>query len=141
MQGSLTEQPLAELIREISSKSLSGRLRLEHERAQTVVYFENGQLIYAAANLRTLRLREYLVNRGLIPEEDRASLGNNLSDLALAASLTSRGKLRRQDVDALLAILVADVLRVALLWTEGIWEFDLSSRLEDPIRITVDTDA
>ena len=35
--------------------------------------------------------------------------------------------------------LVADVLRVALLWTEGSWEFNEKARLNDPVRVTVDT--
>ena len=65
MKGKLNDQPLAELVREISVKGLSGTLRLEHERAQTAVYFDNGQVIYAASNLKTLRLREYLTKRGL----------------------------------------------------------------------------
>jgi curved DNA-binding protein CbpA len=139
MKGKLTEQPLAELIREISSKGLSGTLRLEHERAQTAVYFDNGQLIYAAANLRSLRLREYLIKRGVFAEKDRASLENNLSDLALAAAMSASGTLSQKDVDTLLANLVADVLRVALLWTEGTWDFDERARLGDPVRIQVDT--
>src|SRR5882724_5373341 len=139
MKGKLTEQPLAELIREISSKGLSGTLRLEHERAQTAVYFESGQLIYAAANLRSLRLREYLIKRGVFAEKDRASLENNLSDLALAAAMSASGTLSQKDVDALLANLVADVLRVALLWTEGTWDFDERAHLGDPVRVQVDT--
>jgi curved DNA-binding protein CbpA len=139
MKGTLTEQPLAELIREISSKGLSGTLRLEHERAQTAIYFDSGQLIYAASNLRALRLREYVSNRGVIAEKDRASLANNLPDLALAASLSASGTLRQKDVDGLLATLVADVLRVALLWTEGSWQFNDRARLDDPVHIQVDT--
>lgn len=139
MKGTLTERPLAELIREISSKGLSGTLRLEHERAQTAVYFDSGQLIYAASNLRTLRLREYLSKRGVVAEKDRASLENNLSDLALAAALGASGTLRQKDVDGLLAALVADILRVALLWTKGTWEFNDRARLDDPVRVQVDT--
>ena len=139
MKGTLTDQPLAELIREISSKGLSGTLRLEHERAQTAVYFDSGQVIYAASNLRTLRLREYLNKRGLVSEKERASLENNLSDLALAAALSATGTLKQKDIDALLAILVGDVLRVALLWTEGTWDFNERARLNDPVRVKVDT--
>ncbi len=140
MKGTLTEQPLAELIREIASKGLSGTLRLERERAQTAAYFDSGQLIYAAANLRTLRLREYLSKRGVVAEKDRASLENNLPDLALAAALSASGTVRQKDVDGLLATLVADVLRVALLWTEGTWDFDDRARLDDPVRVRVDMD-
>lgn len=139
MKGTLTDQPLAELIREISSKGLSGTLRLEHERAQTAVYFEKGQIVYAASNLRTLRLREYLNKRDLVSEKARASLENNLSDLALAAALSATGTLKQKDIGALLAILVVDVLRVTLLWTEGTWNFNERARLNDPVRVKVDT--
>jgi curved DNA-binding protein CbpA len=139
MKGTLTEQPLAELIREISSKGLSGTLRLERERAQKALYFESGKLIYAASNLRTLRLREYLNKRGVVAEKDRASLENNLSDLALAAALSAKGTLKQKEVDGLLAALVADLLRVTLLWTEGTWEFDDRARLDDSVRVQVDT--
>lgn len=137
--GKLTEQPLAELIREISVKGLSGTLRLDHERKQTAVYFDNGQLIYAASNLRTLRLREYVGKRGLVSEAEHARLNNNLSDLDLAAALAAAGTLRQKDVDALLVILVSDILRVALLWMEGTWDFNTRARLVDPVSVKVDT--
>jgi len=131
--GKLTEQPLAELIREISIKALSGTLRLEYERMQTAVYFDKGQLIYAASNLRTLRLREYLVKRGLVSEKDQGKLANGLPDLKLAEALAKDGTLRRADIDALLVLLVSDILRVSLLWTEGTWDFDGRARLADPL--------
>jgi curved DNA-binding protein CbpA len=138
MKGTLTAQPLGELIREISSKGLSGTLRLEHKGAQTAVYFEDGQLVYAAANVRSLRLREYLTRHGLISDQETASLQSNLPDLDLAATLSATGKLRQTDVDSLLATLVGDVLRVALLWTEGAWEFNERARLDDSVRVKID---
>jgi curved DNA-binding protein CbpA len=138
LNGTLTNHPLAELIREISSKAFSGTLRLKHERAQTAVYFEDGQLVYAASNLRTLRLQEYLNKSGLVSEKDRPRQENNLSDLALAGALRATGTLSQKEVDSLLVTLVADVLRVALLWTEGTWEFDQRARLDDPVRVKVD---
>jgi len=137
--GKLTEQPLAELIREISIKALSGTLRLEYERMQTAVYFDKGQLLYAASNLRTLRLREYLVKRGLISEKDQAKLANGLPDLELAEALTKDGTLRQKDLDALLVILVSDILRVSLLWTEGTWDFNGRARLADSVNVKLDT--
>lgn len=138
MKGQLTAQPLAELIREISEKSLSGALRLERERAQVIIYFDKGQVVYAAANLKTLRLREYLVKRNLATEAELATLPSNPSDLVLASAFTSSGKVKQKDMDALLAVLVTDVLRVALLWTEGAWEFNERGQLADSIRVTVD---
>jgi len=138
MNGKLTDQPLAELIREIDSKALSGALRLELERAKTVVYFEKGRIVFAASNLRTLRLREYLKKKGVISEKEFAGLENPSADLSLALSLHSARKLSRKDLDSLLGNLVADVLRVPLLWTRGTWEFDERARLDDPVRVSLD---
>lgn len=138
MKGKLVVQPLTELIRELSVKGLSGAMRLVKERAQTAVYFEGGRLIYAASNLKSLRLREYLIKRSNGSESQVARLDSNLPDLDLAAALTANGTIRQEDIDALLALLVRDVLRVALLWTEGTWEFDQRARLAKPISVNVD---
>src|SRR5678815_4853583 len=90
MNGQLSEHPPAELFREISSKSLSGRLRLEDDRVKVVAYFENGKFVYAAANLRTLRLREYLTKSELVAEKDLAQFNERLSDTDLLKALSSK---------------------------------------------------
>jgi hypothetical protein len=127
MNGQLSEQPLAELIREISSKSLSGRLRLEHERVQVVAYFDRGQFLYAASNLRTLRVREYLKNAGAVSENDLAQFNERVSDTDLIKVLCAQKLLSPAVAEQIQTRQVADVLRRALLWTEGAWDFDSRS--------------
>jgi curved DNA-binding protein CbpA len=138
MKGKLSDQPLAELIREISAKGLSGTLRLERERMQTAIYFEQGRIIFAAANLRTLRLREYLAKRNLLPHAEVEKLPASLSDPALAASLIANGRLGQSELDTVFGCLVSDVLRVALLSQDGSWEFNHRARLDDAIKVDVD---
>src|SRR6202171_4191809 len=138
MKGTLSEQPLAELIREISSRSFSGTLRLEHERAQVAVYFESGRLIFAASNLRALRLEQYLRKLTLVSEKQLAQFGKDLSDIDLASAVCTEGLVARQQIDQILGILVADVLRVALLWTIGTWDFNERERLGSPVQIVLD---
>ncbi len=138
MRGKLTDHPLAELIREISTKGLSGTLRLDHDRARTAIYFERGVLVFAASNLRTLRLREYLSKNKLVSKKELSSFGENGSDIALANALSANGALTQTQADGLLASLVADVLRVALLWTDGNWEFDERTHLGENVRINID---
>ncbi len=138
MKGTLSEQPLAELIREISSRNFSGTLRLERDRAQAAVYFENGQVIFAASNLRSLRLKEYLEKRALVSAKELAPLSRDLSDLDLAAAVCTSGLTTREQVDQLLAVMVADVLRVVLLWTNGSWDYNERARLGNPIEVPVD---
>lgn len=138
MKGKLTDQPLAELIREISIKGLSGTLRLEQDSARTAIYFEDGSLIFAASNLRTLRLSAYLAKRDLVTKKQLESIADKGSDLSMAAALRANRTLTQEQVDFLLETLVADVLRVALLWTEGGWEFEERARLDDPVSVKVD---
>lgn len=140
MNGQLSEQPLAELVCEILQKRISGTLRLQHESVRTIVYFEDGQIIYAVSNLRDLRLGEYLKRQGLITEAQLSQLGKR-PDLALVAELSSKGIVNREALEPLITRQVGDVLRVALVWTSGAWEFDDRSRLGDPTRVKIDIPA
>jgi tetratricopeptide (TPR) repeat protein len=138
MNGRLSEQPLAELIREISSKSLSGRLRLEHDRAQVVAYFDRGQFLYAASNVRTLRLREYLKKAELVSERDLRQFNDRVSDTAMVKVLCTQKLLSPEAAAEVQARQVEDVLRLGLLWTEGSWEFDSKSHLAEQVNLKVD---
>lgn len=135
MNGQLNEHPLAELIREILLHRLGGTLRLKHEAVKAVVYFEAGEIIYAASNLRELRLHEYLRKQGLVSAEQLESLGNDRSDPSLACALTERRILDQQTVTRVTCKQVSDLLRVMLLWTEGTWELDERAHLGEPIRV------
>ena len=141
MNGQLSEQPLAELIREISSKGLGGRLRLEHDRVKVVAYFDNGRFVYAASNLRTLRLREYLKKSAVITEEHLARFDERLADMELLDQLQSQKLLSASHAEQLQTKQVADVMRLALVWTEGAWEFESRSRLEAQPDLKIDVSA
>jgi curved DNA-binding protein CbpA len=139
MNGQLSEHPLAELISEIAAKNLSGALRIARERVKAVVYFEAGELTFAAANLRAYRLAEYLQKRGLASSKKIAETKQAGSDSALAAALLSDGVLTRDALDATLNVQVADVLRMLLLWADGEWYFDNRVRQSDATRVRVPT--
>src|SRR6185503_4308324 len=138
MNGKLSEQPLAELIREISSKSLSGRLRLENERVKVVAYFENGRFVYAASNLRTLRLREYLKKTELVTDKDLKQFNERVSDTDLLKVLCAQKLLLPAAAEQVHTRQVADVLRLALAWTEGSWDLESRSRLDEQFNLKID---
>ena len=131
MDGQLSEQPLAELMREISAKSFGGRLRLENNRVQVVAYFENGEFVYAASNVRTLRLREYLLKSNLVSEQTLKQFNDRVSDSDVIKVLCAQKLLTPGGAEQIQVNQVSDVLRLALLWTEGTWQFDSRSRLND----------
>jgi len=141
MNGQLSEQPVAELIREISAKSLGGRLSLEHDAIKVVSYFEDGTLVYAASNVRTLRLREYLKKTELVAETDLARFNDRLPDIELLKQLITQKLLSPTAADQLHTRQITDVLRMALAWTSGTWELESRSRLNEQLNLKIDVDS
>ena len=101
----------------------------------SVVYFENGNIGYAASNLRTLRLREYLRKSELVSEDN---LDDRVPDLELLKQLCAKNLVSAAAAEQVQTKQVADVLRLALLWTEGAWEFESRSRLEEQLNLKLD---
>ena len=138
MTGQLGEHPLAELLHEISAAGLSGALRLEQERLKTVVYLADGEIVYAASNLRRHRLAECLRRWQLLNEQELSSLPADASDLDLAAALIEAKTLDSEALKMAQARQVTEVLSAAFLWTEGTWEFDARVRMSNDVRVSVD---
>jgi len=136
MQGQLSEHPLAELIREIATAGLSGSLRLSRERARVAIYFECGQLVFATSNLRAHRLREVVKRNGLTAAH-LDEFAFTASDDELASAMLQNRLLQPETLAAIRVNQVSDVLRLALLWIHGTWEFDPRVRLADEIRVEI----
>lgn len=137
MAGQLQKHPLAELVREISSESLSGAVRLARERAKAVVYFNAGEVVYAASNLRAYRFSSCARRWNLLTEAQLAGVGESTPDLEAGAALLASGTLSREALDALTTRQVSELLCHALLWTEGHWDFDPRVRLAGEVRASV----
>ena len=137
MKGQLSDHPPAELIHEILAKSLAGRLQLQHDPAKAVIYFDNGELGYAASNLRNLRLRDYLLKAG-IAEGALARYDERQPDLELAKALRADHILLPAAAVQIQTKQVADIVRLALSWMEGTWDFESRSRLDDAPILKVD---
>jgi curved DNA-binding protein CbpA len=139
MEGQLSRHPLAELIREILDSELSGALRLSREAAKVAVYFDSGQPIYAASNLRAHRLREIL-KRMDINSWYLENLAATATDEELTKTLMASGDLKPDELQKALSGQALDVLRTALLWTEGEWQFNQKVRIPPEMRVTFDVD-
>jgi curved DNA-binding protein CbpA len=137
MTGQLNEHPLGELIREIYDAGLSGALRLSRERAKAVVYFDSGEIIYAATNLRTYRLSECVRRWGVLNEQQHSRIQEKMSDLDFGAALIEIGALSRESLDEMIAQQVSEMLCHTLLWMDGEWEFDPRVRLKEGVRVHV----
>ena len=141
MNGQLSHQPLAELMREISAKSQSGSLRVEQDRIKIAAYFYKGQLVYAACNLRDLRLRAHLLRTSLLSPEQLARFDENLPDIELAKNRCSANVLTHGEVEDAQTKQVSDIVRFALTLTDGTWSFDSRSHLNEIVNLNIDLEA
>jgi curved DNA-binding protein CbpA len=137
MQGQLVEHPLAELIREIVAAELSGVLRLSRARAKVATYFQEGNLVFATSNLRAHRLREVAKRNGLAPSQ-LENLPAKGSDDEFISALIQSGQLKPEALAVIRSKQISDVLRVALLWIDGSWEFDRRVRIAGDLRVKVE---
>ena len=137
MQGQLNKHPLAELIREIAATGLSGALRLARERVKIAIYFQDGELVFAASNVRAHRLRE-IARLGGLGEAQMSDLSAITSDDELAVALIQSGRVTAATLAMIRSKQLSDVLRLALLWTDGTWEFDPRVRVANDMRVALD---
>lgn len=135
--GQLGEHPLAELIRETAAAGLSGAFRLARERVKSVIYFDEGELLFAVSNLRLHRLAECARRWDFVGEELLGKISAQASDTQLAAALLSSGTLTAEKLAELLSLQASDVLRPMLLWTDGTWSFDPRVRLAEATRALI----
>jgi curved DNA-binding protein CbpA len=138
MNGQLFEHPLGELIQEIAAAAFSGSLRLSHERVKVAVYFEQGGIVYATSNLRQHRLSECARRWGIVAIQQLASARENVPDIQLGLELVAKGDLTVEEFEELLARQATEVLRPALLWTKGAWDFDPRVRLSVEVKSRVE---
>ncbi len=133
MNGQLSEQPLAELIREITAMKLSGALRLTRGRVQAVVYAQGGALTYARSNLRAHRLTECLQRWGYLTAEQAAAFTGATAEADICAALVAARVIAERGLPALRVRQATDVLRPLLLWIDGAWSYDPRARLVEEV--------
>lgn len=136
-EGKLEPNPAAELIREIVAKGLSGALRLSHDRAKAVIYFENGGLVFAASNLRAHRLIEILRRNHTFSDAQLAKIPAQATDEELSDLLVKSERLTPAVLSGIKTNQVSEILRAALLWTAGEWQFDPRVRIGGDTRVTI----
>lgn len=130
MNGRLSDQPLTELVQEISDARLSGALRLARERAKAAVYFDGGLVAAALSNLRPFRLVE-VARRSGAADLSRlyALVGENASDEEAGAELLRAGMLDEAGLMKVRERQSKEVLFELVRWADGEWSFDPRVRL------------
>ena len=133
-KGELVNYPLAELLVEIGQAKFSGSLRLSRKQQKTVVYFDKGEVIFAVANAKPLRLFNVLLQNKKIDKKLLATHPSFANDLEFSVSLRTNGDFSKEDVDAAFSMQIDAIMVDALTWVDGEWHFSPLARLRDDVR-------
>ncbi|MEO8648036.1 MAG: DUF4388 domain-containing protein [Acidobacteriota bacterium] len=137
-QGKLSTYPFAELAVEIAQARLSGSLRLSFETKKTIVYFKNGEVVYAVSNARAHRLFSILLDRKKLETNELSAFPEFANDIEFAAALATKGRFTSEQLASLKITQIEEIIVDALLWPSGEWVFSPLSRIRDDMQCMID---
>ncbi|MCC6626060.1 MAG: DUF4388 domain-containing protein [Chloroflexi bacterium] len=131
LNGDLRDLSLPDLFYIFQMRGMSGRLALQADHDDAVLYFQRGKLVYIASSHVSQHLGQLLVKMGKLSLEQ---LGVALAMQATAATqpplgeiLVNQGWLSPDDLDRCLTHQAEEVLYRVLAWPGGSFHFDASS--------------
>ncbi len=137
LEGNFSSFPLAELLTEIGAVRLNGSLRLSHENQKIIVYFQNGEIVYAVSNSRSSRLFDILLREKKIDKKTLTEIPNFTSDLELAKELVEKNLFTKDEIDAIFSGQIKDILQDAIGWNSGRWIFSPLARIREGIKFHI----
>jgi tetratricopeptide (TPR) repeat protein len=125
LQGQLNKKLVADLIREIAEKRLSGRLSLSQEKSVKAIVFDAGEPISVSSNLPAEQIEHKLIKdgratRGLIESARRRE---NDSDL-LGRTLVEIGVVSEDVMVEYQREMAVEVIKSLFEWEDGKYEFE-----------------
>lgn len=135
--GKLAEFPAVELLKEASTAALGGAFHFESEQQKIAVYLNEGEVIFAASNVRGHRLAFKLLQWKAVAEQDLTEI-INLPDLELATKLVESNKLSFEAIENYRARQVAEIIMTAFGLTTGEWSFNPLVRARENMRVKLD---
>lgn len=133
INGRLLTFPLAELLTEIHQSGLSGSIRVAVGANKTVIYFKEGEVVFAVSNQRQHRIFEILLVAGALTKEQLVKIPEFTNDFALAKALQESNQLPESAMRVVFLQQVEAIVKDGLTWPDGIWTFSALARIKDDI--------
>ncbi len=137
LQGNFQKYPLAELLVEIAQARLDGSLRFSHENQKANIYFKTGEIVFAVSNARSSRLFDILLRENKIDKKLLAQTPCFANDHEFAAVLVEKKLFSKEEIDAVFAHQIKNILRDAIGWKNGEWTFSPLVRIKDGINYRI----
>jgi len=140
LRGTFVQLPLPELLRELSTAGVTGILSVVAGGARKALYLRGGRVVFAASNLPSDRLGEFLLREGRITSEQNEASARALPrGKRQGKALVEMGVLTPDELWRAVQSQVRDIVLSVFQWDEGQFRFE-PSPLPERERITVDLD-
>ena len=139
LKGDLAVFPPIPVMQMLNLAAATGELKLLRGGNSASIFFEKGNLTFAGIKDRPVKLGEYLVRKGLIPQsaldealKKRSSRRKRIGELLVEAGHIEEKGLRRAVVEQ-----IKDVIYEVVRWQEGSFSFH-RGRKPAPQEILID---
>jgi hypothetical protein len=133
-KGNFLNYPFAELLIEIGHARFSGSLRIFRADQKSVIYFDEGQVVFAVSNSKALRLFNVMLQNKKIDRSALAAFPNFANDMEFSLALQNAVGFAKEDVDAMFTLQIDAIVVDALSWPDGEWHFSPLARLRNDVR-------
>lgn len=137
-KGTLSANPLAELLVEIEQAKLGGSMRLSKAEGKAILYFRDGSVVYAVSNAREHRLLHILLELKKIEQNRLAGLPKCTNDVELSTMLVREKVLAKEEIDAATVMQIERILIDSLSWPEGEWHYSPLVRSREDLIFDID---
>jgi len=122
--GYLTTIGVPDLLRRAYSERFTGELLLSRGDEQKQIYFETGNIVFAASNQPTDRIGMTLLRQGLITQADfDRILAQAREGKRFGQALVEAGLMSERDLITNITFQVLDIIYSVFNWTTGMFEF------------------
>ncbi|HEY6065582.1 MAG TPA: DUF4388 domain-containing protein [Thermoanaerobaculia bacterium] len=132
-RGDLGVTPLPEILATIERYRVPGALTVTRGDAHRRIYFDRGLVVFATSDEEEVRLGNYLIRHGTLPEEAVANAETMLAGdgIRLGQILVRLELLDQATLDAAVAEQVREILWGAFDWDSGEVVFEVGARRSD----------
>jgi hypothetical protein len=134
LRGTLRDFALPDIFQLIGMQRKTGMLTLENDRETVIVVFENGKVVHADSTVRRLDdlLGNVLVRQGKLRKEDldQVLARQKVSMQRLGYILTNQGFIESKDLKEALSEQVQQIVFRIFRWKDGHYHFDPSTDVD-----------
>jgi hypothetical protein len=140
LQGNVEKFQLSDIFQLLSACRKSGTLGIQRGEEVIMVYFQDGNIIFAHNPYNRLRLGELLLKKGRITPEQLSQITQLQKELKgkkrIGEMLIKEGLITRKQLEGLVRLQVEEVIYALLKWDKGNFKF-YESRYPTQEEITI----